>query len=459
MKSTVEPSEGNKVKLEVTVEESELEPAVDAAWKQIAKEVKLPGFRPGKAPRKLLERQLGSEYARSEALNSALPEFYSRAVVEHDVDVIASPELEITAGETEGPVSFEAMVEVRPVVELEGYGSLRVELPPSEADDDMVSEQIDRLRGQFGELTDVERDVVDGDYVTIDISGSVDGEPVEGLTADDYLYLVGSKMVVPELDEHILGASIGDTITFESDHPDPEQGRVIFEVNIKGVKERVLPELTDEWVSEATEFDTVQELIEDTRSTLSEQLAEQVRQAVRNNLGAELAKLVEDDIPESLVSNEMQNRLSDMTHRLSHSGLTLDQYLQMTGQDPETFVQDLRAASEVGSRVDLALRAVAVAEGLAATDEELEDEIALMIGDSPISIEEATEQLRSGGQLSAVRSEITKRKALEWLVERSEFVDPDGNPVPAELLEPQEPDEHDHDHGHDHDEDPQEDDE
>jgi trigger factor len=451
MKSTVEPAEGNKVKVAVEIDETELEPAVEAAWREIAKEVRLPGFRPGKAPRKLLEKQLGSDYARSEALKSALPEFYSQAVIEHDVDVIAAPELDITSGETDGPVSFSAVVEVRPEVEVAGYNGLRVEVPRPEASDEEIDEQIDRLRGQYGELTETDRAAAEQDYVTVDIAGSQDGEPVEGLTADDYLYLVGSGMIAAEFDEHLTGATAGSELEFDADHPDPEQGRVQFSVTVKNVKERVLPDLDDEWVAEATEFETVAELIEDTRRTLSESRTEQTRMAVRANLGKELAKLVDEEPPEAMVSGEMQARLQNLAYNLQGRGIRLEDYLQITGRDPESFTEELREAALEAVKVDLALRAVAEREGLDVTDDELEEEIIHLIGDADITVEDATEELRSGGQLSAVRSDISKRKALEWLVTQSEVVDEDGNAVPAELLALPE---HDHDHdGHDHDHD------
>ncbi|CAN5433541.1 trigger factor [soil metagenome] len=453
MKSTVEPVEGNKVKVIVQVDEAEFEPSVAAAWKEIAKEVRLPGFRPGKAPRKLLEKQFGTDYARSEAIKNAVPEFYSRAVIEADVDVIAAPDLEITEGEETGPITFEAVVETRPEVQVAGYDGLRIEVPAPAASDEEIDEQIDRLRGQYGELTEVERAAADTDYVTIDIAGTQDGEEVDGLTADDYLYLVGSGMIATEFDEHLVGASAGDVLEFEADHPDPEQDTVQFRLEVKNVKERVLPELTDEWVADATEFETVDELREDTRTRLSASREGETRIAVRTNIGVELAKLVDIEAPEALVSSEMQARLQNLAMQLQGRGIQLQDYLQITGRDPESFTAELKEASEEAVKVDLALRAVVEAENLQASDEEVDEEIESLIVNADITLEDAREELQSGGQMSAVRSDVSKRKALEWLVERSEVVDTDGVEVPAELLAlPEES--HDHDHaGHDHDHD------
>ncbi|MEX0767477.1 MAG: trigger factor, partial [Microthrixaceae bacterium] len=335
MKSTIEPAEGNKVKVTVQFDEAEFEPAVAAAWREIAKEVRLPGFRPGKAPRQLLEKQFGSEYARSEALKQAVPEFYSQAVIEEDVDVIAAPDLEITEGEESGDVTFEAVVETRPQVEVAGYDGLRIEVPRASATQEEVDEQIDRLRGQYGELTEVERIAADTDYVTIDISGHQDGEEVEGMSAEDYLYLVGSGMIATEFDEHLVGAKAGDELNFDADHPDPEQEKVQFRLLVKNVKERVLPELTDEWVEETTEYASVQELRTDTQQDLSKAREEEARIAVRTNIGKELAKLVDIEAPESLVSSEMQARLQNLAYQLQGRGIRIEDYLRITGREPE----------------------------------------------------------------------------------------------------------------------------
>ena len=449
MRSTVEPAEGNKVKVSVEVDEAELEPAVEAAWREIAKEVRLPGFRPGKAPRRLLEKQLGGEYARSEALKNALPEFYGQAVIDHDVDVVAAPELDITSGEDEGPVAFSAVVEIRPEVQVAGYDGLRVVVPSPEASDDEVTEQIDRLRSQYGELTVVERAARDQDYVTIDISGTQDGEAVDGLTADDYQYLIGSGAIASEFDENLTGAKAGDILEFDAEHPDPDADDVHFRLLVKNVQERVLPDLSDEWVADATEFETVAELLEDTRSRISEGRVEQTRLAVRSNLGTELARLVDIDIPEAMVSSEMQMRLQNLAYQLQSSGIGLDDYVRMTGRDPETFTAELKTAAEEAVRVDLALRAVAGAEGIEASDEEVAEEV------SRDARRQRPVPRRGDGaaayRRTALGGTLGRHQAQGAGVARG----PErggrrrGQPGRPELLEP--PERHDHEHDHDHD--------
>jgi trigger factor len=258
--TSVEPLEGNKVRLRVAVPSAEFEKAIDAAFRKLAGEVKIPGFRPGKAPRRLLEARFGADVARDQALRDALPDYYAQAVVAEAIDVIAAPEIDITKGEDEGDVEFDAVVEVRPVVQLDGYDGLRVEIPDLAVDDEAVDAQVDALRNRFADLEDSPNPLIDGDYASIDIKGSVDGEAVDALSATDFLYEVGSGNVVPALDHQLHGAGPGSILQFSDQLPERFGERagqqVSFQVLVKEAKRKVLPELTDDWVSEVSEFDT-----------------------------------------------------------------------------------------------------------------------------------------------------------------------------------------------------------
>ncbi|MGH9184629.1 MAG: trigger factor, partial [Acidimicrobiales bacterium] len=317
MRASVESLEGNKVKLSIEVAEDEFDKAVDAAFKKIAREVRVPGFRPGKAPRRLLEARLGSQVGREEALRDALPDYYSQAVREHDVDVIAPPEIEITAGEDAGPIAFDAVVEVRPRVAVPGYGGLRVTMNRPEATEAEIDAQIDRLRDQFGELRTVERPAATGDHVSINIAGSRAGEPAPGLTADDYLYEVGSGTVVPELDDQLRGAKIGDMLSFTAQVPGTEDTSdpVDFRILVKEVKEKVLPDVVDEWANEVSEFDTVEDLRADIANRITGIRRAQAMMALRDKVGHALVELVEEDAPTPLVQAEVQQRLQDLAMR------------------------------------------------------------------------------------------------------------------------------------------------
>jgi len=238
VKTTVSPLEGNKVKLSVEVDEDEFDKAISDAYRKIAREVRIPGFRPGKAPRKVLEHRLGSQVGREQALSDALPEYYAQALVDHDVDAIDSPDIDITSGQDDGPVAFDAVVEVRPEVQVPGYGGLRVEVTRPTVSDEEVDAQVDRMRQVQSTLADVDRAARDEDAVVIDISGTLDGEPQAGLSADDYSYTVGSGVITPEVDDQLRGAKAGDILEFDAEHPDPDEERGLrFRVLVKQVRE------------------------------------------------------------------------------------------------------------------------------------------------------------------------------------------------------------------------------
>jgi trigger factor len=442
--STLETLDDNKVKLSVTIEESEFEPSVDEAYKVIAKEVRMPGFRPGKVPRKLLEKQFGPEMAREEALRTSLPEFYSKAVYENDVDVIAPPEIDITGGQAEGDISFDAVVEVRPSVTVSGHDGLRVEIPSPHVTDDDLQERLDSIRAQHAELEAVEREAADDDHVMIDIAGTIDGEPVPGLTAEDYDYVVGSGAVVAEIDDNLRGAKAGDELEFSADHPDESQDdKIDFVLKVKEVQEQVLPEANDDFAKEASEFETIDELRDDLSQRLEDVKRSQAVQALDAKTGEALAALVTDEISEALVEDEMENRGQDMAMRLQAQGIQLEQYLQITGTTPEMFREQLREQAEVSARVDLALRSIADSEGIDVTDEEVDVELRVLATQLDQTLETVREQLETAGRLKAIRSDMRIRAAMQWVTERAEIVDENGNAVDRDLLE--------HDHEHDHD--------
>src|SRR5947207_10942723 len=243
MKAVVEPLEGNKVKLSVEVDEDEFEKALDAAFRRIAREVRIPGFRPGKAPRRILEARIGKESARQEALRESLPDYYARAVQETDVDPIAPPDIDITAGAESGAVAFDAVVQVRPQVSVAGHGGLRAVVPSPEVTDEEVDRQVDRLRAQGGRLETVDRPARTGDNVTLSVTATRSGSEAPFYETDDELYEIGSGTIVPELDARLDRAKVGDILTFSAPVPGDEEGDELhFRVLVKDVKEKILPE-------------------------------------------------------------------------------------------------------------------------------------------------------------------------------------------------------------------------
>jgi trigger factor len=439
MQTSVEPLEGNRVKLHVAVPASEFEKAVDAAFRKLAREVRIPGFRPGKAPRRILEARFGPEVAREQAIKDGVPTFYADAVVAEDLDAIAAPEIEITAGEEEGDVEFDAVVQVRPVVNLTGYDSLQVEVEFTAPDDEAVQAQVDALRERFADLADSSEPLVDGDYAEIDISGSVKGEPVDSLQATDFLYEVGSGSVTPGLDAQLHGKKPGDIVEYSDELPErfaeQEGDAVDFRVLVKDTKKKVLPDLTDEWVSEVSEHETIDAFRADTRERMELVGKLQAQMALRDRVLDELASLVPVEAPDPLVQQDMERRLHDLMHRLEAQGVDIPQYLAATSQDQATFVDGIRAGSTQAVLADLGLRAVVAQEEIEATDEELDaeiDRLAERLGEKPNKVRRDLDQR---GVLEAVRSDIARGKALEFLIDHATVVDPEGNTIDLTLPE------------------------
>jgi trigger factor len=448
VKSTLETLEGNKVKLSVNVDETEFDKDIDAAFRKIAREVRLPGFRAGKAPRRVLEARIGIAPAREQALRDSIPTYLAKAVREHDVDLIASPEVEITAGEEQGPVEFDATCEVRPEITVPGYDGLRVELPAPEASAEEVDEAVQAQLRRHGQLTDVDRPAARGDYVTLDLAATRDGEDVAGLNTEDWSYEVGQGWIADTFDDEVVGATAGDELTFTAT-PKGTEEPADFDVKVSAVQELVLPELTDEFVAENfAEHETVEAWRASVAERLSESKLNQARQELVGRVTEALTGLTDIEPPESLVQSDLQRRVEGTVRQLQSQGIDVEQWLQLTGQDTNGFVESLKGASEQAVRVDLALRAVATAEGLDADEGDLAVEyerMAMQFGQKPNQIRKAYEQNDLVPELTA---QIRKGKALDWLLHHVEMVDPAGNPLDRDVILGHT---HDADGGHDHD--------
>lgn len=434
MRATAEPVEGNRVRLSVEVDQAEIDEALDATAKRLARQLRVPGFRPGRVPRQVLEARLGGPgVLRQQAINDALPDIYARAVVDTELDPIAPPDIDITSGSDAGPVTFDAVVEVRPVVSIPGYQGLVVTLPALEVAEEEIDRQVDRLREQGGELSVVGRPARDGDFVTIDLHGDRPGG--DGLDVDDYLYEVGSGSAVPGLDEQLRGSKPGDILQFRSALGPTDGGeQVPFRVLVKEVKEKVLPPVTDEWAAEASEFDTVEALREDLRSRLGRLKLVQAQLALRERALGALIGLVESDPPEALVDAEVRERLHDLGHRLEGRRMTLEQFLAASGRDEQSLLAEFREEATRSVQVDLALRALADAEAIDVDDDELDQAVREMAAEAGTDPDTLRGALDRGGRLPAVRSSRRKAKALTWLLDHVELVDEDGNRVSRDDL-------------------------
>ena len=446
MKSSVETLEGNKVKLYVEVEEAEFDHDIDRAFKLIAKEVNLPGFRAGKAPRKVLEARIGVGAAREQALRDAVPQYLSKAIREHQVDLIATPEVEITDGTESGPVEFDATCEVRPTITVDGYGDLRVELPSIEVTDDDLAEVHQAELKRTASLADVDRPAEVGDFLTLDLAATRDGEELSGLNTEDWSYELGKGWVTEDFDEHLTGVSPGDEIAFTST-PKGLDDPAEFVVKVLAVQVSVIPELTDDWVSDNIgEFDTVDEWNDSLREAQADQKLNQARQSVVPAMNAALAGLVDLELPAAMVDADLNQRVQAIVQQFQAQGIDLGQWLAATGQGPDEFIESMRGASVEAVQVDLALRAVAEAESIDVEPYDFDAEyarMAMQYGQKAKDIRKAYEQNEAVPELAA---QIRKSKAFDWLLHNISFVDPDANPIDRDTLLGHA---HDDDGGHD----------
>jgi len=438
--SKITTQDDDRVKLSVVIEDEEFDREVGEALKRISKNIKLPGFRPGKIPRKVIEARLGPAAGRQDALEHSLPTYYGRALIENEVDAIGPPEIEITSDISHGSVTFDATIPIRPKPSISGHGSLEVEVPSPEVTEEEFQTQLDSMRKHLATLEEVEKPAEEGDLVTIDIEGTQDGEAVAGLSATEYLYEVGSGTVLPEVDEYLTGSSEGDQLEFEAKHPTEEDSLFSIAIKVGQVQIRILPEVDNEFASQVSEFETADELLVDLRHRMNETKSEQVGMLARDLIAKEIGELVEIELPEELIEIEIDRRIRDLEMRLNSQGLELDKYLEATGGEIEAIREDFRETAEVSARIDLGLRAVAHVEYLDEEEEAFENYLGNMATQMQMKAEELHDALKQSGRLIDVRADIAKEAALQWIFDRVKLLDEDGNQVDSAILEVKEPD-------------------
>ena len=434
MRATSSTLDNNRIKLTIEVDETEMNEAMENAAKSLSKQVSIKGFRKGKVPKNVLIAHLGGiEALRAEAIRESMPDFYAHAVSDTLTDPIGQPDINVTSGEESGPLTFEAEVEVRPEASIKGHRELRVEIPSPNVTDAEVLKQIDRFREADAELSEVDRPIASNDLVTMDVRVQKLDSEDEPLEMSDYMYTVGSGVITEGVDELIVGLKAGEDLKLNGTFGAGETAT--YELKLKQVKERVMPELNDEWVEENTEWKTVDEMREQIISQMRKMKVVEAQMSQRDSVLVALSDLVPEEIaPELLISSETNERLHDLGHRLSQQNLTLDTFLQITNQSPDDLLATLRADAVRAVRIDLALRALVKAEKIQPTDEEFEEELISTAESMSTKPEILRQNLRDSGRVVTFRAEVAKMKASRWLSDNVTFVDPDGVEIDRELL-------------------------
>lgn len=431
MKSSVETLGPTQVKLSVEVPFEELAPAIDAAYKKIGRSVKVQGFRPGKVPARVLDQRVGRPAVLEEAINDSLPQFYSDAVEQAEIKAVGRPNVDLEPYEDGHPLLFSATIDVRPDIELPAYDALPVTVDDADVTDEQLTEQLTGLQDRFATLVAVDRAVESGDFVTLDISATVDGELVEGTQATGLSYEVGSDSLLPGIDDVLVGATAGEAKTFDTDLQYGEYAgkSAAVSVTVQGVKVKNLPELDDDFAQTASEFDTLDELKDDLRTRLSRvQKMQQVLAARDKTLDA-LLELIDVPLPEALVTAEADWRHHRMEQDVQGAGLALDDYLAAQEKTHDDWHAELRTAAERAVKAQLILDAIADKEEIGVSDGDLSQQVMRQAERAGVSPDQLAQQIVQSGQLPTLFGDVRRGKALELVTSTATITDTSGRPV------------------------------
>jgi trigger factor len=431
VKSSVEQLSPTRVRINVEVPFTELEPDFQRAYKELAKQVRLPGFRPGKAPAKLLEARFGREAMLDQVVNEALPARYGQAVAESEVHPLGQPDIEVTKKEYGEELAFTAEVDVRPAITLPDLSALKVSVDPIEVSDDDVDAELQSLRARFGTLTGVDRPVADGDFVSIDLSATVDGEDVPNAAAQGLSHEVGSGRLIAGLDDALIGLSVDEPREFTAKLATGEHAGhdAQVTVTVKSVKERELPEPDDEFAQLASEFDTIDEL----RSNLREQVgqlkraqqADQIRSATLDAL----LEQVDVPLPEAIVQAQFDSAMHGALSSLNHDPTKLEEALAGQGKSREEFETETRDAAEKDVQRQLLLDALADDLDVQVGQDDLTERLMMTSRQYGIEPQQLFTYLQENNQLPAMFADVRRGLAIAAVVEAATVSDTEGNTI------------------------------
>ena len=431
MKTDVEELSPTRVRLSVEVPFEELKPSLDKAYRDIAQQVKIPGFRPGRVPPPVIDRRIGRDYVLSQAVNEAIPGLYDKAVAESEIQPLGTPEVDISSMDYGEQLTFTVEVDKRPEFELPEMSGLSVEVDGTLVTPDEVEEYLSSIRERFASLKAVQRPVADGDFVSIDLSASVDDKPVEDAQASGLSYQIGSGSLLDGLDAALIGLSAGETATFRTELAGGDFAGQEADVTatVHSVKTKELPEMDDDFAQLASEFDTLGEFRSNTRAQLERvKEMQQVVQARDKALDAVL-DAVDIPLPEGIVEAEITQNKESVSEQLSRAGTTLEDYLAATNQTAEQYELDGQQRARRAVKVSLVLDKLARDEEISVSTEELSSFITRQAEQMGVSPDRLAQQLTASNQLSVAAAEVLRGKAMNVIAERVRVTDPSGSVV------------------------------
>lgn len=429
----------SRVRVEVEVPPKDVERAASRAARAMAKEMRMPGFRQGKAPPSLVIQRLGFAPVLEEAIREALPEWYERALLDSGVSPIGDPSIEmVSTPDSEGePLAFKFEVGVRPPAKLGEYKGLEVGRAENEVPDDIVDREIERVREGFARLEPVEREAAEGDSLLIDFEGFVDGAAFEGGKAEDYLLALGSGQLIEGFEEQLTGAKAGEDRKVEVTFPDEYQAEhlagedAVFNIKVKEVREKILPDLDDDFASDASEFDTLEELRADVREKVGQALEGRAEEDFRVAAIDAAVDAATVEVPDELVTGRANERWERVERQLGGRGMDPNAYLQMQGKTREEIIEESKPDAERELKREAVVTAIAAAEEIEVSDEEMTEALAHSAEHERTTPEKLLARLRENGRDAMVRDDIRARKAIELVAEAAV-------PIPLEQAEARE---------------------
>ncbi|MFB9545778.1 trigger factor [Micromonospora sagamiensis] len=450
MKSTVETLSPTRVRLAIEVPFVELEPSLKKAYREIGQQVQVPGFRQGKVPPAVIDQRVGRGAVLNEAVQEAIPQNILAAVREHDLKTLGRPEVEITEFNDGDSLNFTAEVDVRPELTLPDPGTIEVTVDELQIDDSEIDEQVKSLRERFATLKTVERAAQEGDFVQIDLNATVDGQDVPGGSATNLSHEVGSKQLLPGLDEALVGLAANESATFTTQLVGGDFAGKDAEVTVtvRTVKEKELPELNDEFAQMASEFDTLEELRGDVRERITKGKRVEQIYAARDKALEQLVAAAEVPAPEGVVREEVASRKQAMVDQLERIGASLEEYLAAEEKTEEQLDEELTTAATEGVKIQLLLDTLADADDVQVSDDEFGHEIVHRAQRAGMPPQQYYDQLVRSGAAAAVFGDVRRGKALASVMERVAIKDSAGNAVTLDALKAEGDEAHDHDHEH-----------
>jgi trigger factor len=431
VKSTVETLGPTRVRLAIEVPFAELEPSLKKAYRTVAQQVTIPGFRRGKVPAAVIDQRVGRGAILSEAVQEAIPAQLGVALREHQVRLLGRPEIDNVEVEDGEPLTFTVEMDIRPQLQLPDLAEISVTVDELQVEESEVDEQLDGLRQRFATLKGVERPVSTGDYVQVDLAITVDGRPVEGGTASNLSYEVGSGQLIPGLDAALEGMSAGEEGSFVTGMVTGEhKGKdADVAVTVRAVKEKELPPLDDDFAQLASEFDTLEELREDMRTRLRRVKRQHQLYSARDKALEELIERAEVPAPEGVVREEVGHRKEHMAEELEQAGRSLQEYLDLEGRTEEEIDAELTEAAAGAVKMQLALDALVEAEQIQVSENDFRDEIIRRAQQAGMEPQRYYDELVRADLAATVQSDVRRNKALGLLLERVSITDTAGNPV------------------------------